>query len=183
MRLNPALGATSATSTTAGRPATLFGIVRVACAKIRQCCRLAENQISTQLRHRFWVNQLANKDGWRASSPIPHRACRAHKPRYHSGRRRTGGSGALACKPASTCSAGDYLHHQQRPQRPSLLPAMATSASRTRTTRTTGARWTRSCDCYTCQGATAPTMHHLFRVGEDLGAQLNRIRNLHITRR
>ncbi|WP_153109321.1 tRNA guanosine(34) transglycosylase Tgt [Propionivibrio limicola] len=36
-----------------------------------------------------------------------------------------------------------------------------------------------SCDCYTCRNFTRAYLHHLFRVGEILGAQLNTIHNLH----
>lgn len=35
-----------------------------------------------------------------------------------------------------------------------------------------------SCDCYTCRNFTRAYLHHLFRVGEILGAQLNTIHNL-----
>ncbi|KMZ11665.1 tRNA-guanine transglycosylase [Candidatus Burkholderia humilis] len=36
-----------------------------------------------------------------------------------------------------------------------------------------------SCACYTCQNFTRGYLHHLHRVGEILGAQLNTIHNLH----
>ena len=36
-----------------------------------------------------------------------------------------------------------------------------------------------SCDCYTCRNFSRAYLHHLFRVGEILGAQLNTIHNLH----
>ncbi|AJK45127.1 tRNA guanosine(34) transglycosylase Tgt [Burkholderia plantarii] len=36
-----------------------------------------------------------------------------------------------------------------------------------------------SCDCYTCRNFTRGYLHHLHRVGEILGAQLNTIHNLH----
>ena len=36
-----------------------------------------------------------------------------------------------------------------------------------------------SCDCYTCRKFSRAYLHHLFRVGEILGAQLNTIHNLH----
>ncbi len=36
-----------------------------------------------------------------------------------------------------------------------------------------------SCTCYTCQNFTRGYLHHLHRVGEILGAQLNTIHNLH----
>ena len=36
-----------------------------------------------------------------------------------------------------------------------------------------------SCDCYTCRHFSRAYLHHLFRVGEILGAQLNTIHNLH----
>ena len=35
-----------------------------------------------------------------------------------------------------------------------------------------------SCDCYTCRNFSRAYLHHLFRVGEILGAQLNTIHNL-----
>jgi queuine tRNA-ribosyltransferase len=35
-----------------------------------------------------------------------------------------------------------------------------------------------SCDCYTCRHFSRAYLHHLFRVGEILGAQLNTIHNL-----
>ena len=35
-----------------------------------------------------------------------------------------------------------------------------------------------SCDCYTCQNFTRAYLHHLFRVGEVLGATLCTIHNL-----
>lgn len=35
-----------------------------------------------------------------------------------------------------------------------------------------------SCDCYTCQNFSRAYLHHLFRTGEILGAQLNTIHNL-----
>jgi queuine tRNA-ribosyltransferase len=36
-----------------------------------------------------------------------------------------------------------------------------------------------SCDCYTCRHFSRGYLHHLFRVGEILGAQLNTLHNLH----
>ena len=36
-----------------------------------------------------------------------------------------------------------------------------------------------SCACYTCRNFSRAYLHHLFRVGEILGAQLNTIHNLH----
>lgn len=36
-----------------------------------------------------------------------------------------------------------------------------------------------SCDCYTCRNFTRAYLHHLHRIGEILGAQLNTIHNLH----
>ena len=36
-----------------------------------------------------------------------------------------------------------------------------------------------SCTCYTCQHFSRAYLHHLHRVGEILGAQLNTIHNLH----
>ncbi|GHU07065.1 queuine tRNA-ribosyltransferase [Betaproteobacteria bacterium] len=36
-----------------------------------------------------------------------------------------------------------------------------------------------SCDCYTCRNFSRAYLHHLFRVGEILGAQLNTLHNLH----
>jgi queuine tRNA-ribosyltransferase len=36
-----------------------------------------------------------------------------------------------------------------------------------------------SCTCYTCRNFTRGYLHHLHRVGEILGAQLNTIHNLH----
>jgi queuine tRNA-ribosyltransferase len=36
-----------------------------------------------------------------------------------------------------------------------------------------------SCGCYTCANFTRGYLHHLHRVGEILGAQLNTIHNLH----
>ncbi|MDR0378822.1 MAG: tRNA guanosine(34) transglycosylase Tgt, partial [Candidatus Accumulibacter sp.] len=36
-----------------------------------------------------------------------------------------------------------------------------------------------SCDCYTCRHFSRAYLHHLFRVGEILGAQLNTLHNLH----
>jgi queuine tRNA-ribosyltransferase len=36
-----------------------------------------------------------------------------------------------------------------------------------------------SCSCYTCRNFTRGYLHHLHRVGEILGAQLNTIHNLH----
>jgi queuine/archaeosine tRNA-ribosyltransferase len=35
-----------------------------------------------------------------------------------------------------------------------------------------------SCDCYTCRHFSRAYLHHLFRVGEILGAQLNTLHNL-----
>jgi len=35
------------------------------------------------------------------------------------------------------------------------------------------------CDCYTCQNFTRSYLHHLYKVGEILGARLNTIHNLH----
>jgi queuine tRNA-ribosyltransferase len=35
------------------------------------------------------------------------------------------------------------------------------------------------CDCYTCRNFSRAYLHHLFRVGEILGAQLNTLHNLH----
>jgi queuine tRNA-ribosyltransferase len=35
------------------------------------------------------------------------------------------------------------------------------------------------CDCYTCQHFTRSYLHHLYKVGEILGARLNTIHNLH----
>jgi queuine tRNA-ribosyltransferase len=35
------------------------------------------------------------------------------------------------------------------------------------------------CTCYTCQNFTRAYLHHLFRIGEILGARLNTIHNLH----
>ncbi|MDR0440867.1 MAG: tRNA-guanine transglycosylase, partial [Candidatus Accumulibacter sp.] len=35
-----------------------------------------------------------------------------------------------------------------------------------------------SCDCYTCRNFSRAYLHHLFRVGEILGAQLNTLHNL-----
>ena len=35
------------------------------------------------------------------------------------------------------------------------------------------------CDCYTCQHFTRAYLHHLYKVGEILGARLNTIHNLH----
>lgn len=40
-----------------------------------------------------------------------------------------------------------------------------------------------SCDCYTCQNFTRAYVHHLFRVGEILGATLASIHNVHWTTR
>ena len=36
-----------------------------------------------------------------------------------------------------------------------------------------------SCDCYTCSNFSRAYLHHLHRIGEILGAQLNTIHNLH----
>lgn len=36
-----------------------------------------------------------------------------------------------------------------------------------------------SCDCYTCRHFSRAYLHHLFRTGEILGAQLNTLHNLH----
>ena len=36
-----------------------------------------------------------------------------------------------------------------------------------------------SCDCYTCRNFSRAYLHHLHRIGEILGAQLNTIHNLH----
>ena len=36
----------------------------------------------------------------------------------------------------------------------------------------------KTCDCYTCQHFSRAYLHHLFRVGEILGAQLNTLHNL-----
>jgi queuine tRNA-ribosyltransferase len=36
-----------------------------------------------------------------------------------------------------------------------------------------------SCDCYTCRNFSRAYLHHLFRVGEILGAQLNTLHNLY----
>ena len=36
-----------------------------------------------------------------------------------------------------------------------------------------------SCDCYTCQNFTRAYLHHLFRVGEVLGATLATLHNIH----
>ena len=36
-----------------------------------------------------------------------------------------------------------------------------------------------SCNCYTCRNFSRAYLHHLFRVGEILGAQLNTLHNLH----
>jgi|SRR5690606_189662 len=35
------------------------------------------------------------------------------------------------------------------------------------------------CSCYTCRNFTRGYLHHLFRLGEILGARLNTIHNLH----
>jgi queuine tRNA-ribosyltransferase len=35
------------------------------------------------------------------------------------------------------------------------------------------------CSCYTCRNFTRAYLHHLFRLGEILGARLNTIHNLH----
>jgi queuine tRNA-ribosyltransferase len=35
------------------------------------------------------------------------------------------------------------------------------------------------CDCYTCQNFSRSYLHHLYRIGEILGARLNTIHNLH----
>jgi queuine tRNA-ribosyltransferase len=36
-----------------------------------------------------------------------------------------------------------------------------------------------SCLCYTCQNFSRSYLHHLFRIGEILGARLNTIHNIH----
>ena len=36
-----------------------------------------------------------------------------------------------------------------------------------------------TCDCYTCRNFSRAYLHHLYRVGEILGAQLNTVHNLH----
>jgi queuine tRNA-ribosyltransferase len=35
------------------------------------------------------------------------------------------------------------------------------------------------CTCYTCQNFSRAYLHHLFRLGEILGARLNTLHNLH----
>jgi queuine tRNA-ribosyltransferase len=40
-----------------------------------------------------------------------------------------------------------------------------------------------SCDCYTCRNFSRAYLHHLFRLGEILGAQLNTLHNLHYYQR
>ena len=35
------------------------------------------------------------------------------------------------------------------------------------------------CECYTCQNFSRAYLHHLHRIGEILGAQLNTMHNLH----
>ena len=35
------------------------------------------------------------------------------------------------------------------------------------------------CECYTCQNFSRAYLHHLYRIGEILGARLNTIHNLH----
>ena len=39
------------------------------------------------------------------------------------------------------------------------------------------------CDCYTCSHFTRAYLHHLQRVNEILGAQLNTLHNLHLYQR
>jgi queuine tRNA-ribosyltransferase len=36
-----------------------------------------------------------------------------------------------------------------------------------------------SCSCYTCQNFSRAYLHHLFKIGEILGARLNTIHNIH----
>jgi queuine tRNA-ribosyltransferase len=59
-----------------------------------------------------------------------------------------------------------------------LFTSQGTVRIRNAVHKTTPARWTRTCGCYTCRNYSRAYLHHLDKCNEILGARLNTIHNL-----